>query len=150
MARVNSYASGGFESHTAQIAKATPAYRVWAEPETQGEAYIPLAERKRARSVNILRQVAEMFGFELVKSSARIGSKLATQTNSTFLNGGLSGVEVSQRGNTTTVERDIRQNGSGSGIIINNTINPSTGMSEQRVAQKVNDQLTLSLIAGNI
>ena len=150
VARVNSYASGGFESHTAQIAKATPAYRVWAEPETQGEAYIPLAERKRARSVNILRQVAEMFGFELVKSSARIGSKLATQSNSTFLNGGLSGVEVSQRGNTTTVERDIRQNGSGSGIIINNTINPSTGMSEQRVAQKVNDQLTLSLIAGNI
>lgn len=150
VARVNSYASGGFEYHTAQIAKATPAYRVWAEPETQGEAYIPLAERKRARSVNILRQVAEMFGFELVKSSARIGSKLATQTNSTFLNGGLSGVDVSHRGNTTTVERNVRQNDSGSGIIINNTINPSTGMSEQRVAQKVNDQLTLALIAGNI
>ncbi|WP_159840217.1 phage tail tape measure protein [Nocardia sp. CY41] len=34
----------------------------WAEPETGGEAFIPLAPSKRSRSVNILGQVAGMFG----------------------------------------------------------------------------------------
>ncbi|MFI6368712.1 phage tail tape measure protein [Nocardia sp. NPDC050630] len=39
----------------------------WAEPETMGEAFIPLAPSKRGRSVNILGQVAGMFGFGLTK-----------------------------------------------------------------------------------
>ncbi|TLF72926.1 hypothetical protein [Nocardia cyriacigeorgica] len=39
----------------------------WAEPETGGEAFIPLATSKRARSVDILGQVAGMFGFGLTK-----------------------------------------------------------------------------------
>lgn len=60
------YAKGGFsEDHVAQIAPAG-AMRVWAEEETGGEAYIPLAESKRDRSTGILRQVAERFGMELV------------------------------------------------------------------------------------
>src|SRR5690606_39084720 len=41
------------------------AWRVWAEPETGGEAYIPLARSKRARSEAILADVAERFGMAL-------------------------------------------------------------------------------------
>lgn len=59
------YANGGVrESHIAQIAPAGT-MRVWAEPETGGEAYIPLAQSKRARSEAILDDVANRFGFSL-------------------------------------------------------------------------------------
>ena len=59
------YADGGVrENHTAQIAPAG-AMRVWAEPETGGEAYIPLAQSKRARSEAILNDVATRFGYAL-------------------------------------------------------------------------------------
>lgn len=53
--------AGGSENHVAQIAKAG-AMRLWAEPETGGEAYIPLAPSKRARSRAILSDVADRFG----------------------------------------------------------------------------------------
>lgn len=49
------------QPHTAQIAKGGE-WRVWAEPETGGEAYIPLALGKRAKSMEILQQVAGLFG----------------------------------------------------------------------------------------
>lgn len=57
------YANGGRrgENHVAQIAPAG-AWRVWAEPETGGEAYIPLASTKRGRSRSILAEVARRFG----------------------------------------------------------------------------------------
>lgn len=59
------FANGGVvENHSAQIAKAG-AMRLWAEPETGGEAYIPLAQSKRPRSAQILGQVADRFGFRL-------------------------------------------------------------------------------------
>lgn len=54
------YASGG-EHHIAQIAS-PGTVRMWAEPETGGEAYIPLAMSKRDRSEAILGEVAERFG----------------------------------------------------------------------------------------
>lgn len=63
---VNFYAKGGVEDHVAQVAPAG-AWRVWAEPETGGEAYIPLAESKRDRSVGILSEVADRFGMALVQ-----------------------------------------------------------------------------------
>lgn len=59
-----SYADGGVENHVAQIARPGP-LRVWAEPETGGEAYIPLAMSKRKRSVAILDRVAQEFGYSL-------------------------------------------------------------------------------------
>jgi hypothetical protein len=62
------YANGGIENHMAQIAKPSSTLRVWAEPETGGEAYIPLAASKRARSTAILDEVASRFGYELVKA----------------------------------------------------------------------------------
>ena len=50
---VDYYADGGVrESHVAQIAPAGD-WRVWAEPETGGEAYIPLAPSKRGQSLRI-------------------------------------------------------------------------------------------------
>lgn len=55
----------GSERHVAQIAPAG-AMRLWAEPETGGEAYIPLAPDKRARSLAITADVAGRFGYALV------------------------------------------------------------------------------------
>ena len=76
---VNYYANGGVEHHVAQIASAGT-MRVWAEPETGGEAYIPLAQAKRGRSTAILANVANEFGYQLVPASAQ-----------SFADGGRSG-----------------------------------------------------------
>jgi len=54
-----------YENHQAEIAPGG-AWRLWAEPETGGEAYIPLAASKRQRSMGILGQVAEKFGVGLM------------------------------------------------------------------------------------
>ena len=62
---VEFFAQGGMkEKHKAQIARAGD-WRVWAEPETGGEAYIPLAQGKRQRSTAILAEVARRFGMSL-------------------------------------------------------------------------------------
>ena len=59
---IDYYANGGLrENHFAQIAPAG-AWRIWAEPETGGEAYIPLAESKRARSLDIWRETGRRLG----------------------------------------------------------------------------------------
>lgn len=65
------YAGGGFhrERHVAQIAPAG-AWRVWAEPETGGEGYIPLAKSKRKRSEAILGRIADIFGGTYIPGSA--------------------------------------------------------------------------------
>ncbi|MEU3656401.1 phage tail tape measure protein [Streptomyces sp. NPDC032161] len=61
------YADGGTnrrgirENHTAQIAPAG-AWRVWAEEETGGEAYIPLAASKRRRSRAIAEETIRRLG----------------------------------------------------------------------------------------
>ncbi|HET8537641.1 MAG TPA: hypothetical protein VFL73_10730, partial [Solirubrobacteraceae bacterium] len=58
-------AAGGFDAanaHQAEIAKGG-AWRVWAEPETRGESYIPHAnDWRRPRAKAILEQTARMFG----------------------------------------------------------------------------------------
>ncbi|MFI5688610.1 phage tail tape measure protein [Streptomyces sp. NPDC051636] len=63
---VDYFANGGLrgvrrENHVAQIAPAG-SWRVWAEPETQGEAYVPLAVSKRPRSKAIVEEVVRRFG----------------------------------------------------------------------------------------
>ena len=56
------FAEGGMsENHVAQIAPAG-AWRVWAEPETGGEAYIPLAQSKRKRSMEIWEETGRRLG----------------------------------------------------------------------------------------
>lgn len=58
------YANGGLrENHVAQIAPAG-SFRVWAEPETGGEAYIPLAPAKRARSLDIWQETGRRLGVD--------------------------------------------------------------------------------------
>jgi hypothetical protein len=70
-ALVDYYAAGGMrEDHAAQIAPAG-AMRIWAEPETGGEAYIPLAASKRSRSTGILRETNARMGYPLGDSSAQ-------------------------------------------------------------------------------
>jgi TP901 family phage tail tape measure protein len=49
------------EDHVAQIAPAG-SWRVWAEPETGGEAYIPLSPAKRARSRRIAEETVRRLG----------------------------------------------------------------------------------------
>jgi hypothetical protein len=67
------YATGGQDvpnRHQPQIApKGT--YRVWAEPETEGEAYIPYRRDTRARSEAILAQVANDFGLRVSRAVDR-------------------------------------------------------------------------------
>ncbi len=76
------YANGGLkESHQAQIARAGD-WRVWAEPETGGEAYIPLSPNKRGRSVPIWLETGRRLGLDEE-------SLLALREASSFHEGGL-------------------------------------------------------------
>lgn len=60
-ARVHRFADGGMrENHVAQIAQ--PTFRMWAEPETGGEAYIPFATSKRPRSRAIAEETVRRLG----------------------------------------------------------------------------------------
>lgn len=63
IAALESYANGKTPDQ-ALIQKAMPGPGLvqWAEPETGGEAYIPLGKNKRARSQSILATVADIFG----------------------------------------------------------------------------------------
>ncbi|MFI1735216.1 phage tail tape measure protein [Streptomyces acidicola] len=60
---VDYFADGGVrrETHVAQIAPAG-SWRIWAEPETGGEAYIPLAPSKRPRSRRIAEETVRRLG----------------------------------------------------------------------------------------
>lgn len=61
---VERYAAGAVERHNAQIAKAG-AWRVWAEPETKGESYIPHAkDHRRPRALEIWRQTGHILGVQ--------------------------------------------------------------------------------------
>lgn len=70
-AGIKRFADGGTnkEDHTAQIAPGG-AWRVWAEPETEGEAYIPLAPSKRARSKAIAEQTVKRLGGKSIQWNA--------------------------------------------------------------------------------
>lgn len=87
---VTAFANGGVtERHEAQIAPAG-AWRVWAEEETGGEAYIPLAATKRSRSTGILAEVAQRFGYGLtpqVEAFADGGISETIKAGSRFMDG---------------------------------------------------------------
>ena len=82
---VDSFANGGMKMiekpDQADIYAGQGAGTVFAEEETGGEAYIPLAPAKRERSTAILAEVARIFGFTLAKSGA-------TATTTTVSGGG--------------------------------------------------------------
>lgn len=72
---VDFYGSGGIrENRVAQIAPAG-AWRVWAEPETGGEAYIPFAQSKRGRSVAVWAEAGRRLGV--------MGEQTSTSTSTT-------------------------------------------------------------------
>ncbi|MEX8058574.1 phage tail tape measure protein [Microbacterium sp. 16-032] len=66
---VSYYADGAVEHHVAQIARAG-SMRVWGEPETMGETYVPHAEAKRARSEQIMSETASLFGGQYISRDA--------------------------------------------------------------------------------
>lgn len=85
------YANGGMrENHTAQIAPAG-AWRVWAEPETGGEAYIPLAASKRARSLDIWEETGRRLG---VAGFANGGIQYASNAGARAASGGSTSFNV--------------------------------------------------------
>lgn len=84
---VRFHAGGAVEDHVAQVA-APGTMRVWAEPETGGEAYIPLAPAKRARSTAILASVAKDFGSTLVPFDARAAQQAPTRPQVVEVNRG--------------------------------------------------------------
>lgn len=87
--QVKAFANGGTENHVAQISRGQTPYRIWSEPETGGEAYIPLSTAKRSRSTQILEQVATQFGYALTRENT-------TQfSNGGVVNGGRTGGGVS-------------------------------------------------------
>ncbi len=59
--------AGGGESHLAQRMSSGAGIRVFNEPETGGEYYIPAAPSKRERSTRVLAQAADEFGYRLVE-----------------------------------------------------------------------------------
>lgn len=65
---IKTFANGGIENHVAQITRPGGPIRIWSEPETQGEAYLPLGASKRPRSVQILKEVASRFGYQVTKA----------------------------------------------------------------------------------
>lgn len=92
--KLERYANGGSkEQHKAQIARGGE-WRVWAEPETGGESYIPLAKSKRKRSTQILAKTADIFGLTVLdKDGEQITpapySAVAPMRTQYFANGGV-------------------------------------------------------------
>lgn len=79
--------AGGSENHLAQIAHAGD-WRLWAEPETGGEAYIPLGSGKRSDSIRILEQVARIFGGVFVPPTDMTNIRIKTYATGGFEFGG--------------------------------------------------------------
>jgi hypothetical protein len=127
--KIKEYANGGIERHVAQIAKPSSTVRIWAEPETHGEAYIPLSKAKRPRSLKILEEVAEQFGFSLVKrlefANGGILKSVQSATESPF--------KSTTRSESTMIA--AATSGSGASTIVNYNVHPSQGLSEKQIAE---------------
>lgn len=77
---VHAYASGGFENHVAQIGKMGHS-RVWNEPETGGEAYIPLALGKRSRSMAIWEETGRILGAQASSREVNMTAPINVSVN---------------------------------------------------------------------
>lgn len=97
--KLERYANGGSkEQHKAQIAKGGE-WRIWAEPETGGESYIPLAKSKRKRSTQILAKTADIFGLTVLDKKGEpvkpgTSSQVAPAKTQYFANGGITSKEI--------------------------------------------------------
>lgn len=93
--QVKFYAAGG-EHHVAQYARAGT-WRVWAEPETGGEWYIPDALAKRPRSLSIAQQMVDGWGMQIIPKGAQqyaYGSPLARSSSSSIRHGDTYNIAV--------------------------------------------------------
>lgn len=130
MPSIKQYAKGGVENHVAQIARGAWPVRVWAEPETGGEAYVPLHPSKRKRSLSILDEVAEMFGYSLVKRME-------------FADGGIMKMakapSVVTNSSVTQTITASPTNASSPTVITN--VYPSAGLNEGQVADSVSENI---------
>lgn len=97
--KLERYANGGSkEQHKAQIARGGE-WRIWAEPETGGESYIPLAKSKRKRSTQILAKTADIFGLTVLDKKGNLVepgtvSQVAPAKTQYFANGGITAKEL--------------------------------------------------------
>lgn len=122
------FANGGIENHVAQISRGQTPFRIWSEPETGGEAYLPLAKSKRPQSLKILEEVARMFGFSLVKQFR-------------FADGGIMrgfdmGRKTSGAGSissSATRTSQVVTTSSQAPVIFN--VHPSQGLNEEQIGQ---------------
>jgi hypothetical protein len=129
---VKAFANGGVENHVAQITRPGGPVRIWSEPETQGEAYLPLAKSKRARSLKILDEVADLFGYNLSKKIA-------------FANGGIiksmpaRSPSVSRSDFAPRTQAAVVQSAASPTVITN--VYPSAGLNETQVADSVSENI---------
>lgn len=97
--KLERYANGGSkEKHKAQIAKGGE-WRIWAEPETGGESYIPLAKSKRKRSTEILAKTADIFGLTVLDKKGNLvepgtASQVAPAKTQYFADGGITAKDL--------------------------------------------------------
>lgn len=141
---VTSFASGS-ENHVAQISRGQWPVRIWSEPETGGEAYIPLGLSKRDRSTEILKKVAEMFGFSLVKKFADGGilSGLPQSKTGHFADGGFNTTRnmsgyITNNNSTASRSEVVHTSGAGNvtyAPVMN--VYPSAQLNEEQVAESV-------------
>ncbi len=76
---VSYYANGGVENHVAQHAPAG-AWRVWGEPETGGETYIPHHPSKRQRSLQIWAETGRILGAQGYANGAVLSASVGDVT----------------------------------------------------------------------
>lgn len=132
---IERYANGGIRSqHRAQIAPAG-AMRVWAEPETEGEAYIPFARSKRTRSTAILGQVANRFGYSIVPNGGNVAR---------FADGGFFQAQMFARytrmlGNTASVSQAAANNGRNMSFTFVNPVTRDPIMDTWKAMQEYGD-----------
>ncbi|WP_055693981.1 hypothetical protein [Streptomyces prasinopilosus] len=102
--------AGGAENHVAQIAPAG-SWRVWGEPETQGEGYVPFARSKRVRSRAITEEIVRRLGGDPASIAWNADGSVTDwrydpQTGSLF-----SASDAGQRGNKTRKVKVKGKNG---------------------------------------
>ena len=99
--KVTFYGSGGREDHRAQFAKGGT-WRVWAEDETEGEWYLPLAKSKRSSTIPMWWQAGRDLGVVNFADGGRFGGSGAGGMSPDALVGAfraaLDGASVELRG----------------------------------------------------
>lgn len=98
--------ANGTENHIAQIARAGD-WRVWAEPETGGEAYIPLSPAKRQRSLAIWQETGRRLGVQGMADGAVFSGSLPAAAPVVHVH--VAGSVIRERDLAVSVRNEIAQ-----------------------------------------